>query len=290
MAFPAGSDGFFDQGTVPQLFELIDKQTKKSNNSFVLEVDTNYEMFKEWYDMKPVTDYRRREKWFMEYTAREQTPAGWPQHQNQDLIPFVDPRNESLIRFWDAKHNRYLSLRPGKYIARFFPNLDPVHYSGLWTKAYDKTEVLFARTSEDIVKVYTTGPESCMSDEASEYLSSPIHPCSVFGDDGDITLAYIRRGNRITARTLVWEEKKEWCYIYGDKKRMKPLLEALGFKPQGRFLGARIKRIYHDEQQAFVMPYLDFTARLKHDGDFFVVGEGSYADCERTCGLMGDED
>src|SRR5690606_7560176 len=146
-----------------------------------------------------------------------------------------------------------------------------------------------AATPDDIENVYLKGPNSCMSHDLSEF-SSPEHPTRVYGDS-DLQVAYIvNSSGNISARVLVWPEKKLYGRIYGDEDRMSDMLEEAGYE-RGDLDGARIRRIPIRDRQ-YVMPYLDeagqtFGEIRKDNGDidtdFFEIGGRNAAD--RTDGL-----
>jgi hypothetical protein len=209
------------------------------------------------------------------YFSREPLPADWPIHEDHFAHPCQDK-----IRFRDER-GRLVTMKPGRYIAKFYPTHDAARYSALWHDWYQPAVLQFAKTADEIEEVYVNGPESCMSKECFD---SCIHPVRVYGDS-DLQLAYARRGDRITARALVWPERKIHGRIYGDEDRLSAALEAAGYK-EGKFQGARIRRILENGQ--YVVPYLDWVQSARDDGDWLVIDRNGDIDCDVTDGLSGE--
>ena len=105
----------------------------------------------------------------------------------------------------------------------------------------------FASTEQDIVYVYEHGPQSCLSNKASYYLSAPLHPVSVLAA-GDIEVAYLEDKHGIAARTLIWRDRLVYLSsIYADwgtgtAPLLEEQLERRGFKDASHdgFDGARL--------------------------------------------------
>lgn len=175
-------------------------------------------------------------------------------------------------------------MRAGRYLRKFYPELSNEHVERYAANLAKCGELQFARTSDEIVEIYTTGPSSCMSHSASSYEDG--HPCRVYGAPGDLTLAYMLGSDgKAMARALVWESKKVYGRVYGDQTALVPLLAAAGFEA-GSLKGARIKRIPTTwDADIFVMPYIDGAQSygLCGDAEFFVIG-GDY-DASSTTGV-----
>jgi hypothetical protein len=91
---------------------------------------------------------------------------------------------------------------------------------------------------------------------------------------------------RITARALVWKDKKRHGRIYGDEHRMQRALEIAGYS-QGDFLGARIRNILDDRKKdVYVMPYLDNEQQVsKIDSDWLMIDRDGSIHATQTNGL-----
>jgi hypothetical protein len=124
--------------------------------------------------------------------------------------------------------------------------------------------------------------------QAADHYSSFVHPVRVYGDS-DLSLAYLTDlddSERITARALVWNNKKRHGRIYGDEHRMQRALEIAGFS-QGDFLGARIRNILDDRKKdTYVMPYLDHEQQVtKIDSDWLMIDSNGSIHATQTNGL-----
>jgi hypothetical protein len=166
-----------------------------------------------------------------------------------------------------GERNRKTVIRPGRYLKQFYPHLSDPEIATLvgdMGRDYSEYDLKFAVTPDEIEEVYTNGPDSCMSKSASSYESSE-HPVRVYGDS-DLQLAYLslKKSERITARALVWPEKKRIGRIYGDELRLKKMLSDLGYTQASEngkdLIGAKFRRI-HDGNwpDHHIMPYIDGT-------------------------------
>lgn len=169
----------------------------------------------------------------------------------------------------DGAKDKQSLLRPGAYLSRYFEKV--LHDFGISEKIlvddfmtmYGPIEVKFAETAEDIVKVYTRGPQTCLRKD--KFWPKAIHPASVYAA-GDLQVAYI--GNidgKVSARTVVWPDKKLHSRVYGDIARLTQGLQRLDYK-WGAPIGAKLKRIQlgpttMDQgdipNACFLVPYLD---------------------------------
>lgn len=185
-----------------------------------------------------------------------------------------------------GRADRQTRIKPGAYLQRYFSDVlssDEIqHFARQFTGEHDLLELKFAETADDIERVYTNGPSSCMSHAASDY-DSPFHPVRVYAA-GDLSVAYIEREECITARVLVWREKKRFGRIYGDSHRLQPLLESAGFVPQS-LRGARLVR--HEHDGGFVCPYIDRVYSVRDDGENLIIGGD--IDAQSTNGLINVE-
>lgn len=198
-------------------------------------------------------------------------------------------------------------MRPGKYLTKYAhlfgisnENIAALtaHY-GL--KYGGEQPVKFAHTEEEIVSVYTNGPRSCMAGDEDNY-SNRYHPCRVYAA-GDLAIAYLERceddgeydeddededegegyvgDHSITARAIVWPEKKIYGRIYGDGIRLGFKLRALGYHPaetSAEWNGAKLQKVpqkgYPDY---FHGPYLDVAdGRVKYRRTHFEINASDY--------------
>lgn len=214
-------------------------------------------------------------------------------------FPHVSKNKPGCISFTESdekgRADRQASgMLPGRYIKAFYNGLsdDQIrHLANEFLAMHGNVELCFARTQDDIEQVYRTGPESCMSHPLCSY-SSIVHPTRVYGLD--ITVAYLhvkdlpKEERAITARCIVWEEKKIYGRTYGDEGKLHALLEDQGFRfdeGEDGFDGARLHKI--KSRSNFVMPYLDNDYGVEDNGEHFVMVP-SKPGCAQTNGLLGD--
>ena len=98
--------------------------------------------------------------------------------------------------------DRQTRLKVGVYLTRYFGDVlssDAIRdIATAFTAEREEHTIMFAATADEIERVYTSGPHSCMAHAASDYASS-IHPVRVYAA-GDLQVAYIERDGNITAR------------------------------------------------------------------------------------------
>jgi len=168
----------------------------------------------------------------------------------------------------DGAKDKQSLLRPGAYLNRYFEKVLYDHGMSeqglveIFMKMYGPIDIKFAVTEEDITKAYDHGPHTCMNDK--EWPKN-IHPATIYAA-GDLQVAYIGDLNKkVSARTLVWPDKKIHSRIYGDIARMTQGLTRLGYK-WGAPLGAKVKRVelhkvefdgYDPPSGCFLAPYID---------------------------------
>lgn len=89
----------------------------------------------------------------------------------------------------------------------------------------------YAKTQEEIIRVYRFGPHSCMKGRVSVAAYAK----------GDLAVAYLThiKSGRIVARAVVWPKKGLYWRMYGDSKRLQHSLAYRGYR-HGRLKGARI--------------------------------------------------
>jgi hypothetical protein len=156
-------------------------------------------------------------------------------------------------------------VKPGRYLAKFYPDLSNEQVRSYQAQV-ENGGLKFATTEAEIVKVYTTGPNSCMSKSADHYWCAPYHPTAAYAD-GDLAVAYLENDKgAITARGVVWPKKKRYTVLYGDYLRLEARLRALGYS-RGNFVGAKLKAIWL-APDSVVLPFIDehsyFTPGKKH--------------------------
>lgn len=199
----------------------------------------------------------------------------------------VSRRDPSLLAYVASEEHgeadRHTQMKPGRYLAKFAPFLSPdqvKHWASVWAAEHEAPVLRLATTADEIERVYTSGPSSCMSAAASAY-ASPFHPVRVYAA-GDLAVAYLVRAESITARAVVWPAKKLYSRIYGDGPRLCAALEAEGYR-SGKLYGARLTRV--SCRQGFAMPYIDYHERAVDDGDFLRLSEEGYIEVQTQTGI-----
>ena len=221
-------------------------------------------------------DWREREA--KRFTDKTYTKLPWYRRdfwKNSALLnehfAHVSVLKSGMVAFTESSTqgelNKKVMLRPGRYLTRYFTGLDGKTVKELcylFNATCETSNVLlFAETADDIEETYALGPESCMSN--NEYrdkqgwgdFRSPFHPCRVYAA-GDLQVAYMRDASgRITARSLVWPEKKTHSRIYGDTSKLSELLFMAGYRSKAPF-GAKVLKIIPDGyKESVVLPYID---------------------------------
>lgn len=173
--------------------------------------------------------------------------------------------------------DRQTRARPGRYLSAFFAealSADEIRaHAARYAATFEGLELRFSDSATSIERVYRRGPTSCMSHPSGDY-QTPYHPVRIYGDS-DLSVAFIGQGAvssaefHVSARALVWRERKLYGRIYGDSDRMAYLLDLAGYKQGGTardsegraknpFPGARLPlRTLERDSSRIIMPYVD---------------------------------
>lgn len=177
-----------------------------------------------------------------------------------------------------ARYREYNAEVPSEY-AR--PWLSPEQIRELNAMLMPAGAVKFGKTADDFERVYKFGPRSCMAGDASEF-SSPIHPVRIYAA-GDLEIAYLEpEPDNITARVLIWPEKKVYGRPYGDQHRLLHQLHQDGYK-YGSLVGARLLKVM--DGVAYVAPYIDRHFYMEDMGDYCCISDSGSIHCGSTDGL-----
>ena len=262
---------------------------------------------------KSTNDWREREA--IKFTNGEYEIPEWMTIYsyvpfNQEHFVHVSKRDPSKIAFTqDAdKGERDIQtiMRVGSYLKQYTDLSDTSirDMALMHANKYAKKTMHIAETADDIERVFTNGPNSCMSKDASRFASS-CHPVRVYGDS-DIALAYLKDDDdNITARSLIYKSAMIHNRIYGDYERLKSCLIDAGYNDHGSFNGAYIRKIICDDNNRLVLPYLDGVQaltrshsrgddwlKISDQGDIYATntdGLESGAECEQ-CGDSVNQD
>lgn len=219
-----------------------------------------------------------------------------------DHYAHVSLENPALIAFTASSEHgeadRQTTMKPGRYLQRFYDYLTPkqIAFYAEWFVAGDRppleieATLHFATTPDEIEEVYANGPSSCMKEE---------NAVRIYGA-GDLQLAYLKQDNNIVARALCWPDKKALGRVYPtpdnycsdgfdseqDARAVQTYLTDLMRKDGYRTLyedntlfdGARILKVPMDDDDTYVMPYLDCSLRFSdHSTDHWVLNHrGQY--------------
>lgn len=202
----------------------------------------------------------------------------WYEEYGEQMFEHIDPNDPTKVRFYadeqDAHRNRYTSMAPGRFFARFIDAMPPAgtieRYCAKMGLDMTVSKLQIGKTADEFVDVYVNGPHSCMAYpwDPDRY-QSPFHPVRVYGDL-DLAVAYIKRGDEITGRTIVWPEKKIHGRIYGDMERMKERLAEEGYSEDWNFVGARLQLIRNGYGE-IIAPYVDGDLDGKIEGEYLVL-------------------
>lgn len=235
--------------------------------------------------------------------ALNHTPVPWESNVSKIgypwMLPHVDPANAKHVRFFrnaeDAVCQKYTSITMSRFLSNY-EDMDEDHASDILIKAgyYGDQEFGITNDPDKIIDIYTNGPSSCMNDPDEYDLPDP-HPAIVYSE-GDFAVAYIGSEGRYSSRAVVCKTKKLYYTVYGHTKLMKDNLEKEGYKYSSSaddYEGMRLKAIWHDVDDGWLMPYVDVCeyAKLDKKNKFFVLTPhygGTY--CIRMTGGYADPD
>lgn len=168
-------------------------------------------------------------------------------------------------------------IKPGKYLEKFYGTVLTRYNIADWAARYramfDATTVLhFAESGDEAMQAYKE-VGSCMSFNGGGH-SGKWHPALAYGnpDPAFVTVAYLKRGNAITARVLCNRQtKKYYERVYGDAVTLTAKLNALGWteSPQP-LIGLRLNVLKHatdtmDKRPRFCVPAVDSHPYAEYD-------------------------
>ena len=179
-------------------------------------------------------------------------------------------------------------IRIGAYLMKYFPDMgqDQVQQIVLrHSNTYSPAVLKIATTADDIVRVFTSGPRTCMS-KSAEYYESHVHPAAVYGNS-DLAAAYLTDDcDRVTARALIWPARLRMGRVYGDSSRLVNALRSAGYTDTSDFWGAKVRKIECENTGQLVLPYMDYWQTLSHfDADFLLIDRHGEITADQTNGL-----
>ena len=206
---------------------------------------------------------------------------------------------------FDGVKDRQVSLKLGRYLTRFMPELGEARILELVQQhnaQFDVRATHIAKTPRTISTVYQRGVNSCMAHSQHHYVPD-YNPTAVYGA-GDVGVFFMwdksNKRRRITGRVLIHLERKAYGRIYGDDQRMEVALAKAGYHPDSgtEFQDARIlsDMSFGDE---YVCPYFDNGYQLArcsetdqlfmHSGTSAKYKVGCVWDADQTNGLAEDD-
>jgi hypothetical protein len=216
-------------------------------------------------------------------------PPKWDLDPIKDHFAHLAKIDTTKIGYIDSEEHgiiyKVTVLTPGRYISRFYPQVDDDQRRHLIAAIDPSGEIYYATTPEEMEEVYRNGPESCM-DGRKDFDNLPCWPTAPYGA-GDLAVAYTRnKDGEIQSRCVCWPERKLFGRIYGDYQRMKAAMEAEGYtwmrerndvtgnKKVDVFIGAKLRKIpTGNRDHEYVMPYFDDIKVAIDMGDHFITAE-----------------
>ncbi len=191
--------------------------------------------------------------------------------------------------------DRQVRTKPGRYLEKFYADYDKATrlewIAGVM--AFGGT-LSIATTPDDCERVYRGKDyvrghlpfQSCMGPDCHARFT--VHPSRVYGEPGDLAVAYLGPIDAVLARAVVWPAKKRYSRIYGSDI-LRALLKEAGYSTADDFDEAKVIARELDGGPNYLMPYIDGCerARLDRTGKFFILGSGEYSTC-RTDGCTGE--
>ena len=224
-------------------------------------------------------DWRGRQAQRLADGTLMKLPAKWDLAPIKDHFAHLDANDPSKIAFTENDElgviDRVTILTPGRYLTRFYPEVNDDHRRKLIAAIDPSGEIFFATTPEQIVHVYKTGPRSCM-DDRHNFDELPEWPTAPYGA-GDLAIAYTMNSQRrIQSRCMCWPAEKLFGRCYGDIQRLEAAMKSEGYDhlrghtPFKKFVGAKLLKIPTGDPGEYVMPYFDDIILAHDNGDHFI--------------------
>ncbi len=201
-------------------------------------------------------------------------------------FPHISKEDAALIAYTQSpdKGARDIKtkIKPGAYLKKFFSDRLSAPDIARLANAYrtltggDGTTLHIATTPEECVEAYKANTGSCVS-YANGGFSGHIHPASIYGDPDPqfVTVAYLKRAGRITAKALVNRAKRHYQSLHGDTATLTTMLLAQGYTVgsahslNGLFLHAILntkgETRTHDGRPKYIAPCIDGHYYARHD-------------------------
>lgn len=185
------------------------------------------------------------------------------------MIEWDASASRVMISYYNSEANFIRGVRTktraGRYMKMVCPDIPEqfLQYlvGGPWDQSFPPLKI--TDDPDEIERVYTDGPNSCMSYSADDYQSS-MHPVRVYGNSPDLVVAYIQRADHVTARTIMRRDMKGFSTIYGDGNRLRQSMLNAGMSKDvvesgGKSVyGCHIQRVKDETYTHLnIVPYID---------------------------------
>lgn len=201
------------------------------------------------------------------------------QYEAEKDDPLKGKKWENIARVW--KFARKSEEMPtNRALARYcnMKNLSDAKVrdiAGVLDEMRKPIQLHFADTHEDIIKMYSDGPHSCMSLRGSQekgwaFMHQKLnrHPCSFFVHHPHIRGVYFGKANKIAARTFLYQaESGKWQYgrVFGahakSTEQFVNALTAAGYTQLRdkyfREVEFKVEGVKSGENYIFPIPYFD---------------------------------
>lgn len=228
-------------------------------------------------------------------------------------FPHISKEDPTMVAFTPdramAVADRKVRTTMGKLLRKFLVLASDETIAQLEAshRAYMDPHFEFASTADDIEHVYTTmdGDSGCMRYGRDHFDLEDYHPSAVYSAPG-MGVAYIKNGDRITARSVIYDNPdnptdKRYVRIYGDRA-LERKLKGKGYRLAG-LAGAKIPALVDGAFEVgsghVVMPYVDSpggpsggvydcnpvaVVRYKGDDALTLIDQGTYDKLRKATG------
>lgn len=189
----------------------------------------------------------------------------------------------------DAKQPIRIPIKPGKYLQKFYGDsltADLIKNFAAKVRSHN-TNLLFTNDPAKITAIYQSVGQACMSHSTSHYRAANFngakHPTTVYATSPDLALAYTtnpENADAITARAIVWPDRKLYARAYGDTEAMIEALHSSGFR-SAPLDGARLPLLPLSKKDFgegfYTCPYIDHIkwARLDAAAGYLILQEAA---------------
>ena len=235
----------------------------------------------------------------------------------QHGVAILSEEDNTMVKYWNCQTGRWTTQKLGRFLNKLGIPPKQVEVYVSWYKTVTKPKLYsdYPTTfhqDRDFVRVYTSGPYSCMHYSADHWGTDGHHPVEVF-DTPDWEIAYLTNVHgQVVARALVVPEREIFCRVYPtpgnycDEEEDTPLecashseemqerltneLRSKGYRSAysldtSELEGLRLKRI--DLPENYILtPYLDHLAEGEVRGEYIVLIDEGSLDLETTSGKI----